>query len=241
MCNCISSRFLHIFLCTWLVPCFTNPLFLPFISYLPSDVFSYGHYFDNYIVQMCEASAAVYICTLIKVELCQFSIKILFVVLFHFWPSGTTFYPCTSGCDLWICREPRNQCTFGILREMLTLHEIENSALLCLLSQLIEPRSGRALGKVSKTFLGNLSVKGGGDLTREDSQTSRSWTDKSRTLRSLDIQVPGHPCPRTSRSPDILQVYLFPFRIWDNLVSVMYSQCAIPHGMFNFTHNALSV
>ena len=106
MCNCISSRFLHIFLCTWLVPCFTNPLFLPFISYLPSDVFSCGHYFDNYIVQMCEASAAVYICTLIKVELCQFSIKILFVVLFHIWPSGTTFYPCTSGCDLWICREP---------------------------------------------------------------------------------------------------------------------------------------
>ena len=39
----------------------------------------------------------------------------------------------------------------------------------------------------------------------EDSQTSRSWTDKSRTLRSRtsrspDIQVPGHPGPRTSRS-----------------------------------------
>ena len=204
MCNCISSRFLHIFLCTWLVPCFTNPLFLPFISYLPSDVFSYGHYFDNYIVQMCEASAAVYICTLIKVELCQFSIKILFVVLFHFWPSGTTFYPCTSGCDLWICREPRNQCTFGILREMLTLHEIENSALLCLLSQLIEPRSGRALGKVSKTFLGNLSVKGGEGiwLGRTHRHPGPGQTSPGHsgpwTSRSLDIHVRGHPGPRTS-------------------------------------------
>ena len=41
--------------------------------------------------------------------------------------------------------------------------------------------------------------------TNWDSQTSRSWTDKSRTLRSRtsrspDIQVPGHPGPRTSRS-----------------------------------------
>ena len=42
-------------------------------------------------------------------------------------------------------------------------------------------------------------------LALVDSQTSRSWTDKSRTLRSRtsrspDIQVPGHPGPRTSRS-----------------------------------------